>query len=100
MPDEQQVRIAEAISADGVKPRGQRIGLIPAMLSVVQPEIDELRAENDALLDILADLVDGKVCRLDEQGWCETHSWFFKMPCPHGRARALLKVEEVAGRGE
>ena len=42
MPDDLRTRIAKAITADAEKPPHLRVGVIDAMLAVVQPELDRL----------------------------------------------------------
>lgn len=46
---EQRLRgaLLDAIVADGLKPPAERVGLVAAMLAVVRPELDRLRAELD-----------------------------------------------------
>jgi hypothetical protein len=46
---DQQLRdaVIAAITEDGLKPRDARQGLVDAMLAVVRPELDRLRAERD-----------------------------------------------------
>ena len=47
--------VAAAITADAMKPRAQRAGLVHAMLAVVQPELDRLAAELGRVRAELAD---------------------------------------------
>lgn len=46
--DQLRDRIAAAITEDALKPPVDRVGIVNAMLAVVQPELDQLRAERDA----------------------------------------------------
>jgi hypothetical protein len=65
-----------------------------AVLPVVQPELDRLRAENTALLDLVADFVDHDPCDLDHHGYCQAHMWIGSpLPCPHGRAKAMFNLD-------
>jgi hypothetical protein len=41
--------VAAAITADAMKPRAQRVGLVHAMLAVVQPELDRFRDQAETL---------------------------------------------------
>lgn len=48
----------------------------------------------DALLDLLAEVVDPRPCELDEPGWrCTTHGT--RTPCGHGRALTILAKRDA-----
>lgn len=50
----------------------------------------QLRADLEAALAVIEDLVDDEECRLDHDGDCQTHYMFTDGPCPMATARALL----------
>lgn len=71
--------ICEAITEDGLKPREERRGLVPAMLDAVQPTLERLETERDGayqerarLLAWLATLYPSATTPatdVDEPGW-------------------------------
>lgn len=73
---------------------GERDHAADAVMAVVQDELDRLRAENTALLDLVADFVDHDPCDLDHHGYCQAHMWIGSpLPCPHGRAKAMFNLD-------
>lgn len=56
-------------------------------------EREWLMARVEVLTELVRDLTDPDDCWFDHHGDCQAHAWFDTniRPCPHGRAKELLK---------
>ena len=50
-----------------------------------------MTSSEEALANLLYELVDPDDCRYDHHGYCQAHD-LHENPCPHGRAKSLLMV--------
>ncbi len=66
---------------------------------VVGGEMDALRAEVEVLRSLVVELTDAGECWYDHHGYCQAHSLQEK-PCPHSRAKELLRAISEARKGE
>src|SRR5574343_1167439 len=67
---------------------------------VDDPDLSALRAEVERLVGLVMELTDAGECWYDHHGLCQAHS-LQERPCPHSRAKDLLKAKgALSGAGK